>query len=62
MKLLRWLDHLLPPALMRSWAAAAGCPHEWLQEPRKVQHAARSAHESPQVPREGLRASFDDVQ
>jgi hypothetical protein len=57
-----WLDRPLPSALIRSWARAAGFTSEWLEEPRKVQDAELSAQQSPNIPPQSVRATFDDVQ
>jgi hypothetical protein len=57
-----WLDYVLPQALMRSWATAAGYSDEWPQEPRPVQERAQSAQQPAQLPREPGSAPFDDVQ
>ena len=62
MKARHWLDNLLPPALIRSWATAAGFTSEWLEEPSKVQDRRQPAHEADKIPGELGTAPFDDVQ
>jgi hypothetical protein len=61
MSLKRWLEYVLPPAVTRSWALAAGCPDEWLEKSARIQRAALPAR-TASAGTEEPHAPFDDVQ
>ncbi len=63
MNLKHWLDHLLPAAVTRSWALAAGCPDEALQQAKVSKRGAAEVHTELGAKAQDQEARpFDDVQ
>ena len=63
MNLKHWLDHLLPPAVTRSWALAAGCPDEAQEQGKVLKPGAAEVHSALGAKAQNQEVlPFDDVQ